>query len=50
MTEVKGVTYLLVGEVMTKWNKNDLNKVDSNINDILRGGRNLWVKARGTRL
>ena len=33
---------------MTKWNKIDLNKVDSNNNDVLRGGRNLWVKARVT--
>ena len=35
---------------MTKWNKIDLNKVNSNNNDVLRGGRNLWVKARVTRL
>ena len=33
---------------MTKWNKIDLNKVNSNNNDVLRGGRNLWVKARVT--
>ena len=33
--------------MMTKWNKIDLNKVDSNNNDI-HGGRNLWVKVRGT--
>ena len=30
--------------MMTKWNKIDLNKVNSNNNDVLRGGRNLWVR------
>ena len=35
--------------MMTKWNKIDLKKVNSNNNDVLRGGRNLWVKARVTR-
>ena len=28
--------------MMTKWNKIDLKKVDSNNNDVLRGGRNLY--------
>ena len=36
--------------MMTKWNKIDFNKVNSNNNDVLRGGRYLWVKARLTRL
>ena len=43
MTEVRGAIYLFHGEMMTKWNKNDLNKVNSNNNDV-HGGRNLWVR------